>query len=457
MSRDSIFLGHANPQDNEFTLWLYAKLTNEGFSVITDLTDLIGGESDYWSDLQNYLEVRSCKYLLVFSEYSFQKDGVKDEWEFARSVASKHKLKDFVLLLKVDNVAFDERIGTNRMNQFRFDLSWANALKKLVYKLQRDGVPQKRSRFSLDAWLKNRYTTFSGVDKKQELFYSNLLPFTEVPKTVFFHEYQTTALAKAVHEEMQDYPSIHHGSYLVSFVPEPPHYSAIHDLEIRPKNRLDVDTEMVFNEFNTDSFPTYHDLRRLFVRLVKSCFERQLRSLGLKEYGLSGGKTCFYYEKGMLEKDRVEFMYQGKKKRKNLVGKFKDDFWHYAVSLHPQLSPHFCISLKAHLVFSTDGIELWESKSSIQTARKRKGRSYFNKDWRDLMLGFINSVCTEESLSIKVNSNTQLICPNIPSIFECELGFEEPSDNGRIVPIDYHEELEEWLAELDTDGAESAV
>ena len=36
--RDMVFLSHANPEDNEFTLWLALRLAAEGFPVWCDLT-----------------------------------------------------------------------------------------------------------------------------------------------------------------------------------------------------------------------------------------------------------------------------------------------------------------------------------------------------------------------------------------------------------------------------------
>ncbi len=81
MQRDILFIGHANPEDNEFTLWLQAKLIKEGYKSECDLSYLIGGEGDYWKNLQQIFENSSAKYLLVLSHSAFTKQGVIDEWE----------------------------------------------------------------------------------------------------------------------------------------------------------------------------------------------------------------------------------------------------------------------------------------------------------------------------------------------------------------------------------------
>jgi hypothetical protein len=114
--RDTIFIGHANPEDNEFTLWLYHKLTNEGYKVACDLINLTGGEADFWKTLQDILDNQTCKYLLVFSKSAFKKQGVIDEWEQVRAIGKREGINDFVSLVKVDDVAFSARIGTVTIN-----------------------------------------------------------------------------------------------------------------------------------------------------------------------------------------------------------------------------------------------------------------------------------------------------------------------------------------------------
>src|SRR5205814_10155783 len=45
--RDTVFVSHANPEDNTFALWLTLRLGEMGVKVWCDLTKLIGGET-FW-------------------------------------------------------------------------------------------------------------------------------------------------------------------------------------------------------------------------------------------------------------------------------------------------------------------------------------------------------------------------------------------------------------------------
>lgn len=42
--RHSIFISHANPEDNGFTIWLGAKLVAAGYDVWADVLRLVGGD-----------------------------------------------------------------------------------------------------------------------------------------------------------------------------------------------------------------------------------------------------------------------------------------------------------------------------------------------------------------------------------------------------------------------------
>ena len=59
--RKAIFISHASPEDNPFTLWLGAKLAALGYEVWADVLRLTGGE-DWRRKLENAIRERACKY-----------------------------------------------------------------------------------------------------------------------------------------------------------------------------------------------------------------------------------------------------------------------------------------------------------------------------------------------------------------------------------------------------------
>jgi hypothetical protein len=83
-----LLLSHANPEDNEFTLWVALQLANEGYRVWCDLTKLLGGEV-FWDDIEEVIKARAVKVLYVLSLTSNAKDGPLKELHFAQGVAKK--------------------------------------------------------------------------------------------------------------------------------------------------------------------------------------------------------------------------------------------------------------------------------------------------------------------------------------------------------------------------------
>src|SRR5207247_328288 len=101
--RDTLLLSHANPEDNEFTLWLALQLAKEGYPVWCDLTQFLGGE-DFWKDAEEAIRDRTAKLIFVLSKTSNRKDGPLKELRVAQNVAKKEKLNDFVLPCQIDDL-----------------------------------------------------------------------------------------------------------------------------------------------------------------------------------------------------------------------------------------------------------------------------------------------------------------------------------------------------------------
>ena len=134
------FVSHANPEDNEFSRWLSLQLAKLGYPVWCDLTRLLGGE-DFWSDIEVAIRDYTAKFLYVLSRHSNQKPGTLQELSVATSAARQRELKDFVIPLRVDDLPYqDINIQLNRLNAIDFSSSWAAGLRKLVEKLELDGV-----------------------------------------------------------------------------------------------------------------------------------------------------------------------------------------------------------------------------------------------------------------------------------------------------------------------------
>lgn len=84
--RNIVFISHANPEDNGFSLWLSMQLMRHGYDVWCDLIKLPGGET-FWHEIEQTIRHKSAKFLYVLSKTSNQKRGPLDELQVALNPA----------------------------------------------------------------------------------------------------------------------------------------------------------------------------------------------------------------------------------------------------------------------------------------------------------------------------------------------------------------------------------
>ena len=104
-ARNVVFLSHANPEDNVLTLWLGTRLAAAGYTVWSDVTELIGGET-FWDDIEEAIRSYAVKVISLVSKAGVHKKGFKDELSLALAVERAESLGDFVIPIRVDDIKF---------------------------------------------------------------------------------------------------------------------------------------------------------------------------------------------------------------------------------------------------------------------------------------------------------------------------------------------------------------
>ena len=79
MARNTIFICHATPDDNDFVRWLGARLTGHGYKVWADMFGLKGG-MPFWNTIEDALREHACKVIYVASQASVDanRQGVRN-------------------------------------------------------------------------------------------------------------------------------------------------------------------------------------------------------------------------------------------------------------------------------------------------------------------------------------------------------------------------------------------
>ena len=446
--RDTIFISHATPEDNDFTLWLAARLAALGYKTWVDKQALIGGEK-FWDEIDNVIRNDAKKVVLVYSRNICAnkkpgrlKDGISKELSLAESVCKERGLDDFTILLNIDGSPFNLFIGTDRYNQIQFADDWAEGLHCLVEKLEKDGVPtagKEAGEFS--EWFQTSYFSNRTIVPRKELYYLNLWPIPDLPSKFYVFRFETEKEAKRVYLQDHTYPVSKASNLLASFAPL--------DANL-PDNEEEGHCEPIVHEVATEDavmereisgFANPRDARNQLVFLLSRVFHEMMKARGLFWYELANRRQAYFYTPAALKSHKVSFRYPHRKRKtrktKYMMGRYKNlGYWHYAVSCRPQLQPEPAFSLKSHLVFTSNLFQVWDEKAKMHTHRRSKGKRWFNEEWRDLLLAFIEGLKNDQGKTeIALEPNTTLCMPSLPMTLWAGFGYDQPASRDRLAAL----------------------
>jgi hypothetical protein len=119
-NRQTIFISHATPEDNDFAIWIASRLQAMGFETWVDKKALVGGEK-FWQEIDQTIRHRAIKFLLIYStniciknEPGNLRDGIYKEYSLAESISKQEKIDDFIILIRKDNSEYNLFIGADR-------------------------------------------------------------------------------------------------------------------------------------------------------------------------------------------------------------------------------------------------------------------------------------------------------------------------------------------------------
>ena len=133
-ARNTIFICHATPDDNDFIRWLGARLTGHGYMVWADMFGLKGG-TPFWNTIEDALREHACKVIFVASKASVdpKRQGVRNELSVADAVRKTLADPAFIIPVRLDDVAFsDFPILVHQLNALDFNRGWGAKLIELL-------------------------------------------------------------------------------------------------------------------------------------------------------------------------------------------------------------------------------------------------------------------------------------------------------------------------------------
>jgi hypothetical protein len=394
MARDTIFISHATPDDNDFVRWLGARLTGHGFKVWADLFELKGG-TPFWSTIEEALKHHAIKVIFVVSQSSVDpnRGGVRNELSVADSLKKVLKDSDFIIPVRIDDTPFsDLPIQIHQLNTIDFSRGWGAKLIELLDTLDTANVPKFHDdrREDFEAWRRSMIRTAATVEVSPERIVSNWVPIKRLPSFVNFFESDGSedVLFDALKAAGIPYRPFYRLAISLT------DFAAVQDAvptAINPKARARVSLEdFLAGKAEGVTAPLRDDARNFVTYLLRAQIEAYLGKRGLKRHDTSSGET-FYFPSGLVPNNKVTYVAaSGRKTNKNVVGRSERNLvnWHLAMKVNVVLGQTPFVRFKPYICFSEDGQKAISDPKRTSAIRCRFCKNWWNKQWRQLQQAF---------------------------------------------------------------------
>jgi hypothetical protein len=447
-ARDAIFISHATPEDNAFTLWLGGKLTALGYQVFADVLRLKGGD-DWERILEDAIRNKTKRFLLVATPLSMEKQGVRNEITIANETAKRLKEDGFIVPLRM--AAYPPTLQIAHVQYINFEKRWAEGLAELIALLKEAGIPKRNASEDVQMWqglqLKDARTVGPGPEK----LVSNWLSIEALPPTITFYDFKSGISIGAAQAAIKacPIPIATHNRGFISFAP-------LHQLQdyFGPNLPLQIVDTCQTDAFLNSGWPSQRlapkDCRPKFTDISRRALDTYFESIGLKPFEYADGRNAWWATSRHATMDQYSFTWADLKGRRQLVGRSEKRafHWHYGVSCWARSSPVRHVRVAGRVVFTSNGHDLIGDARRLHRMRRTFCKGWRNDKWRDLLLAFWHWLASgAEFVEISLGGGAVMRLGLPPKTFDVAFGVSSSSD----VTTAEDEDDDELMVEPDVD------
>lgn len=457
--KDTIFISHATPEDNDFTRWLGSKLELAGYKVWHDLARLKGGDY-FWDKIEAAIRNESFRFLAVVSTVSVTKSGVKDELGLAATI--ERSLPGFIIPLRIDHFDFGLfPITIHRKNALDFASGWHKGLAALVDTLEEVGAPKisKPDPALARHWLAEVKAGAILRTEHPENLDSTWLPVQSLPQSLEMARFLGSERKIKLTQENIVLPWFEHEDRIVGFAKSDDLVSLMkNSAMLKAAGGVDTTTFIEGGSTFGGKPVAKGEARKRVANLVRQAWELSMEARGLGVHVQSGGRKVFYVTPAMTKGERIAFVdVDGRTRRKALHGRSekRKANWSYAVGMVPAFDDPWRIELRSTIVFTDDEGRPIDTAVKAHRLRMSFCRSWWNDRWRGFLRAFLALVADgEPRIHLPVGSGRHIVIGAAPIVFTAPAGL---SDLAPSLDVDAVEEPDEDLDDLDEVEEEEAA
>lgn len=443
MTRESIFISHATPEDNAFTRWLGSKLELAGYKVWFDLDRLKGGDL-FWDKIEAAIRNESIRFLAVVSNVSVTKSGVRSEWSLATTV--EKSLPGFVIPIRVDSYDFNQLpIEIHRKNVIDFAKGWHLGFIDLLDTLTDAQTPKVSAPDPAISrhWLPAMKEGAVLRKESKESLDSSWLRIISLPPAIETARILGSDRKIPVTKENSALPWFEFEDRIVGFAKAADLVSLL-SKTVMLKAGGGVDAKAFVSEGSSwsETPVSPFEARRRVVNLVRQAWELSMEAKGFGVHYLSGGRKIFYVTPNLTGGNGkfVNFVDEdGRKRRKALNGhsEVKRANWSYGVGMVPSFDEPWRIELRATIVFTDEeGLPI-EAPLRAHQLRRSFCKNWWNEHWRMLMRAFLWVAAEgKPEIALPVGSGRSIVVSASPIVFESPVGLTDTPPAEDVEPIE---------------------
>lgn len=405
--RQALFISHATPEDNPFTIWLGAKLAAAGYEVWADVLRLKGGD-DWQRKLEDALRNRACKVLLVANQRAVEKQGVRNEIQVASDLARKIGDTRFIIPLKLAN--FDAPFLIAHAQYIDFSRGWSAGLYELMAALQDEYKVPLLNEPTAEIWSSLQAIHGRKLEPRSEHLVSNWLRVRKLPGALFY--YRNAELRH--HAVSLSLPKVPYGNGFLT----------CEEHRFHGVSRTSLSHALGYGWPELGIPAT--EIRKIFARLTHQGMDLLLKSRGLHCFEMASGHQAWWFG-GDLPDTRLPFRWGELKGSRVLRGAStkRKVQWHFGITSQLRGGPNRYLRIRTHVLFSEDGKTALPGKRTHRV-RRSFTKGWRNPRWRDMLLAFLFWLSNGESMiRVPLHLDDDLVVEVPPIRFVSPIGVTE--------------------------------
>jgi len=422
--RDTIFISHANPENNYFAAWLASKLRLLGYKVWVDVKDIKPGQ--YFNrDFEKVIKEDAIRFLAVVSNDYIIKSkrddtGVMNEILCARTIKD---IDGFIVPLHYDSSDFGEfTVGLRGRLAIPFNENWADGLHELVKYLEEANIPREEHQNNTIQFWHEAQKIKSEPIEKEEKYLTNWFPAT-LPEHIYIHQPEVLIEREFM---FMPFSYIREGDRLISFVSK----ETIQGFtKISSSHKFTV-TDLFNNDtIQVDEYFQLIEPNKKLVKLMNKIFRSNLVRNKMRIYEQANRREIFHFPYSPENKKQVRLKQIGKTRR-TVIGVTSEFTWYFAISHAASTFPYPNYKIFYHLVFADNNGKHLKSDDQHELRRSLPS-DWFNRKWLETLLAMmlkISNYDIDNQIKIEVDTIKFLTVDVLPIEIISSIGYKEPTN-----------------------------